>query len=125
MSEENRNDTIGKMAYLSGNCSYESNTCDNTRFSLDTLMRVIKELPEMPTILTMPIQVIKNPHLPKNYIILSEDVGKALEQALKGRIIMAKREYKIWNTSAFLLGFLIGTLVGMAMFAVIFGHMLR
>lgn len=65
------------------NCTYTTNGGEKTGVSISALIKLMSELPKIPKLFTMPIEIIRSPHLPENYIILSNSVAEALEQALK------------------------------------------
>ena len=64
------------------NCTYSASSGENYRVSVSALIKVLSEIPETPKLFTMPIEIIRSPLLPENYIILSNKVADALEKAL-------------------------------------------
>lgn len=65
------------------NCSYTSGTTGvQAKVSIAALMKLMKDIPETPRILTMEIKLIPSSVLSGNTIILSKDVADALEEAL-------------------------------------------
>ena len=65
------------------NCAYTTGNDKRVAISVTALLKIINELPEPPKLFTIPIEIVKSPLLPENYIILSSSVAEALEQALK------------------------------------------
>jgi hypothetical protein len=64
-------------------CTYTTSTNKQVSLNLQVLLDILDSLPKPPTILSMKIDIIRNPTLPENYILLSDSVAKALENALE------------------------------------------
>jgi len=65
------------------NCAYTTSGGDKAGVSISALIKLMTELPEAPKLFTMPIEIFRHKLLPENYIILSNDVADALEEAMK------------------------------------------
>ena len=65
-----------------GKCTYTTTTGEKVKFDIGVLAKIMEEIPEPPKILVMDIKVVMSPHLIGNMIILSKDVGEALEKAI-------------------------------------------
>ena len=66
------------------NCTYTASDGKKYGVSISALTKLISETPKTPKLFTMPIEIIKSQYLPENYIVLSNSVAEALEQALEG-----------------------------------------
>jgi hypothetical protein len=64
------------------NCTYTTSDGKHVGVSISALMKIICEIPETPKLFTMPIEIIRSDIMPKNYILLSNDVADALEKAM-------------------------------------------
>lgn len=64
------------------NCAYTTSNGEKASISISALIKIMSELPKTPKLFTMPIEIIKSSFLPENYIILSNSVAEAVEQAL-------------------------------------------
>ena len=71
------------MTFLDNcNCTYTSKSAEQSKVSIAALTKIMSEMPEIPKIFTMPIEISRSPLLPKNYIVISNSVADALEQAI-------------------------------------------
>ena len=65
------------------NCAYTTSKGEKVGVSISALTKLMTELPEVPKLFTMPIEIFRHPLLPKNYIMLSNTVADAFEKAIE------------------------------------------
>jgi len=65
------------------NGTYTTKTGETTHIDIAALMKVVSEIPKMPKIFTMKIDIRRQPYLPENFILLSDSVADALEEAMR------------------------------------------
>lgn len=64
------------------NISFTSSRGTQVSLSLDTLIKVMEDMPKPPRILTMDIKLLEHPLLDGNTILISSEIAKALEEAM-------------------------------------------
>ena len=67
------------------NCAYTINNGEQIKVSLAALAKIMKDIPKMPRILTMPIQLKELGVLRDNTILISSDIAEALEEAINDK----------------------------------------
>ena len=65
------------------NCAYTTSTGTPIKLSVAALLKVIGNLPKIPRILVMDLQLKEASILPDNTIIISTDIAEALEDAFR------------------------------------------
>lgn len=65
------------------NCAYTSTSGVKVQMDIAALLKLMESIPEIPRIFKMDIVLKPSPFLPKNTIVISEDIANALEEALK------------------------------------------
>jgi len=65
------------------NCAYTTSSGENVNVSISALLKIITELPKAPKLFSMPIGLFRSSYISENFIILSDSVANALEQAIK------------------------------------------
>ena len=67
------------------NCTFTTSGGENVGVSISALMKIITELPEVPKLFSLNIKLFRNSILPENFIILSDTVANALEEAIRNK----------------------------------------
>jgi len=67
------------------NCAYTTNSGEPIKVSIAALVKLMKDIPKTPRILTMPIQLKEATVLRDNTILISSDIAEALEEAIKDK----------------------------------------
>lgn len=72
------------FSMLPTNCTYSTSSGAQVKIPINALFEFMDNIPKSPRILTMDIQIKEASILPDNTIIISSDIAKAIEEALKG-----------------------------------------
>lgn len=72
------------FSMLPTNCTYATSSGIQAKISINALFKIMEDIPKSPRILTMDLQLKEASILPDNTIIISSDIARAIEEALKG-----------------------------------------
>jgi hypothetical protein len=65
------------------NCSYTSTSAGDVKVDIAALIKIMQDIPEVPRVYKMDIDLKPSPFLLKNTIVISSDIADAIEEAIQ------------------------------------------